>query len=450
MISNSTEWLFTNLDLIEECNENGKKPVVLIAGASSSGKSYVAKMLERFLNDHDYRTITVSTDSYNNGIAKNMFNAVDKKYYGGKLPCKDICINKIRDIIINSEFGKKFDYNNCRKIERALNGLLNINLKEFTDNLKFEFDHINFDHKDIYDLNEASTDIAYLMKGKIIAQKSYSKMISEREETSNFIDGRDVDVILVEGIYALTNDIKRNLDPEATITNFVNANSKNLFLRRMIRDSQITNCSKSFILKNYFNFVIPEYFNTVKPTMHKADIVFENDMTYEELRTGEIEIQEKFVIDEESVKVLLKHSKVLDKKFQMDTFFGSKNDLAVLRLREVGMNRKEMTMKNLIFKSAPKFRKDNQIIRQKQVLANSDDLKIFKNKKELVEELRICGIEPSKQVLKTRFVLEFEGQEIKIDFVNNKIYMEFDNAKIDKSKLPIKYTTTKKITVEEF
>ena len=447
-ISNLTEWEYNNLDLIEECIEKGKKPVVLIAGASSSGKSFASKTLERFLNDHNLRTVTVSTDSYNNGITKNIFNIVDKKYYGGKLPTKDVCINKIRDITINSEFDKKFDFANCKKIERAMTGLLTINLQEFTDHMKYEFEHINFDRKYIYDLTEASNDIAHLMKGKIIAKKSYSKMISERIEESEFIDGQDVDVIIVEGIYALTDDIRENLDAEATITNFVTANSKNLFLRRMIRDMQITNCSKSFILKNYFQYVIPEYEKTVKPTMQNADIIFQNDMTFEELRSGKVEVQEKFLIDQESVRILLKQSKVLDKRFQLDTFFGDKGDKTVLRLREVGMNRKELKMDSLIFKSAPRLRKDNQLVRQRQILCNSSDLKIYKNKRQLIDDLKSAGIEQSKQVLKTRFLLEYMGQEIKIDFDGDKIYMEIDNSKIDKNTLPIKYTLTNKITIE--
>ena len=40
------KWSYANLDLIEELLETSQKAIVLIAGASSSGKSYAARALE--------------------------------------------------------------------------------------------------------------------------------------------------------------------------------------------------------------------------------------------------------------------------------------------------------------------------------------------------------------------------------------------------------------------
>ena len=85
MTNDMMEWLYSNLDLIEECKENNLKPVILVAGASSSGKSYMSNILSNFLKERNYRIATISTDDYNSGLAKDMFTLVNKKYYHNSL-----------------------------------------------------------------------------------------------------------------------------------------------------------------------------------------------------------------------------------------------------------------------------------------------------------------------------------------------------------------------------
>lgn len=428
IIDNLTEWLYSNLDLVEECKEKKLKPVILIGGASSSGKSYTSKTLQNFLAEHNYKSIIISIDNYNKGLAENIFDIVNKKYYNNAIKNRPQITNEIKKVIINTDFDNKFENFNLQLIKNSCRDLIRFDINKFVEQLKYEFDHINFDDKNIYNLQEAALDITALISNKKIIEKKYSRMISERMEQSNIIDGRNYDLIIIEGIYALTDEITKNINEENLIKNFVDCNNKNLFLRRMIRDSAITNCSKSFILKNYLEFVMPEYLKTVLPTKESADIVLKNNMTFEELREGDVDIQNKYRLSIHQLNTLLINSKITKKLTQIDTYFGSKADDNILRLREEKSGLNYLTIKSLVYKGKPKLRKDKSIIRPNFVLADEGDLKnVFKNKNDLISQFKSAGILPIKVVEKKRWFLRYKGKEIKVDFVNDNIIMELDS-----------------------
>ena len=428
IIDNLTEWLYSNLDLVEECKEKKLKPVILIGGASSSGKSFTSKSLQNFLAEHGHKSIIISIDNYNKGLAENIFDIVNKKYYNNAIKNRPQITNEIKKVIINTDFDTKFDSFNLQQIKFACRDLIHFDINKFVEKLKYEFDHINFDDKNIYNLEEAAQDITALISNKKIIEKKYSRMISERIEQSNILDGRNYDLIIIEGIYALTDEITKNINADNLIKNFIDCNNKNLFLRRMIRDSAITNCSKSFILKNYLEFVMPEYLKTVLPTKQCADIVLKNNMTFEELREGEVDIQNKYRLNIPQLNTLLINSKITKKLTQIDTYFGSKADDNILRLREEKSGLKYLTMKSLVYKGKPKMRKDKSIIRPNFVLADDNDLKnVFESKEDLINQFKKAGITPIKVIEKKRWFLKYKGKEINVDFVNNNIIMEIDS-----------------------
>ena len=428
IIDNFTEWLYSNLDLVEECKEKKLKPVILIGGASSSGKSYTSKMIKDFLAEKGYRSIIISLDNYNKGLSENIFDIVNKKYYGNKISNRPQVTNEIRKIITNTDFGHKFDNNNLEFIKYACRDLVHYDIDKFIKYLKYEFEHINFDDKNIYNLQEASLDITALISNKKIIEKKYSRMKSERLESGNIIDGRNYDLIIIEGIYALSDEITKTINAENLIKNFIDCNNKNLFLRRMIRDSIITNCSKSFVLKNYLEYVVPELFKAVLPTKTYADMVLKNNMTFEELRQGEVDVQNKYRLDIKLLHMLLQSSKIIKKITQVDTYFGGKNDDNILRLREEKIGLNYLTMKSLLYKGKPKLRKDKSIIRPNFVLAYENDLKcVFKDKQDLLTKFKNAGIYPLKTIEKKRWILSYKNQRIKIDFINDNIIMEIDS-----------------------
>ena len=61
------KWAIANIDLVEEVLEKNNKAVVIIAGASSSGKSYCAKVLQQGMEYNNHKSVVISLDSYNVG-----------------------------------------------------------------------------------------------------------------------------------------------------------------------------------------------------------------------------------------------------------------------------------------------------------------------------------------------------------------------------------------------
>ena len=432
-IFNQSEWLFCNLDLIEECKENNIKPIVFIAGASSSGKSFLSKQLQSFLAGRNITSTIISTDDYNNGLAKNIFNIVDKKYFSGCIQNKQQIIDNIRQVIENEDFDKKFCTENLAKIKKLCTKLLNVNMQTFLTKLAYEFSIINFDKKNIYNLQELSQDLLCLSQNKQIQEKEYSKLTSERVKSNKFIYGKDFDVIIVEGIYALDSIVTSTIPKANQITNFVNCNDKHLFLRRVIRDSQITNCPIDFIIKNYIQFVCPEYFSSVLTTKNNANLVYCNDMSFDELRQGKLSTQARYKINSETLKNLLKNSKIIKKVFQEDIYFGTKDDKDILRLRLQGDDKNNLLLKSLIYKDQQKTRKDKNLIRPMQVICEQVDLqKMYKDKNEILKDFESIKIMPYQTLCKQRIYISYKDCTIKIDlYDNNCIYLELDEKVIN-------------------
>ena len=151
-------------------------------------------------------------------------------------------------------------------------------------------------------------DINLLLSGETIAKKEHSKIISEQFQTNEVIDGSKNDVIIIEGIYALNELLINNLGIKDSIKNYMDGSEKTLFLRRVIRDSKITSLNNAFTIRNYLDFVFPSFKALILPTKKLADIICRNDMTFEELRNGEItsKQQKVKVIDYKIIDLLKK------------------------------------------------------------------------------------------------------------------------------------------------
>ena len=301
----------------------------------------------------------------------------------------------------------------------------------FLKRLVLEFKNIDFDQKEIYDLDELSKDLLSLLNNEKMALKSYSKKISERNEQQIYIDGKDIDVVIVEGIYALDNNLSSKLNKNCVIKNFVDCNDFYLFLRRMIRDIAITDCKKAFIFKNYIDYVAPAYKKNILPTKQSADFVFENNMTFDELRQGEMETQTKYQIDSKVLKKLLTSCKVIEKCFQKDTYIGGANG-QLIRLRENSYDGTNFQLFSLIYKGETKIRRDKKLIRPKQqLLGESDFDELGLTKSQILNKFNKLGLNIMKTRTKERFIVQYNNDKLKIDFIMNKIYLEGDDLQIE-------------------
>ena len=427
--SSMNEWLYANLDFVEECKEKGLKLICLIGGASSSGKSFLSNQLQSFLLSNNLKSIIISTDNYNNGIAKNIFDIVDKKYYNGTILNKDKIVKIIKNVIISSTFENKFCDENLQKIESLCKVLINVEPQVFLKNLKYEFDHINFDTKTVYDLSQVAVDLSMLSQNKSVRKIQYSKLTSERLETSDIIDGNDYDVVIVEGIYALDKSVINDLQNAYTTKTFVECNDKYLFVRRLIRDSKVTNCPSSFIIKNYFEFVSPEYHKNILPTKLNADFIVNNDMSFAELREGTLTSQERYKLNFETLKMVLKNSKFLKNTYLQDIYFGDMNDKDLLRLRLEGTDKNNLLLESLTYKGQQRLRKDNKLVRPIHILCNQNDLNgLFENKQVLMKRFESIGLDKYQTVNKRRIIVLYKGKILKLDYFDrNEIYVEIEN-----------------------
>lgn len=438
LFTNSDNWKYANLDIVDEILETNKKAIILISGASSSGKSYSAKQLQKLLEENGHNCVIISTDSYNKGISGIIVDKVNKNYFNNNLENIEEIKKIIKNIIINTDFSEKFCKNDLLKIKKQIKPLINKNkIDLFCACLQKEFSVINFDEPSVYELNKVARDVNYLINNKQIKQKKYSKIISEQLPRDTSINGQNYDVIIVEGIYALNDELCKNLPKNITIKNFVEGNAKSLFLRRVIRDAKSTSADNCFTIKSYFKYIVPSYLNTILPNKKNADIVFVNDMTFSELRQGDLYLtKEKIKITNKNlIQFLLKNGKVLSKEFQRDIYISAYDENIssdnLLRLRTISFdNGKTYTPTSLVHKGAPKTRLDGKQIRPINVLISEGDFeKIFSSEQQFLTNLYNAGFRQDRTTIKTRYRILISGQSITLDDIKNEgVFVELSQS----------------------
>ena len=426
------EWNYKNLDLIEECFEHYKKACVLIAGASSSGKSFIGEELKGFLEGRGYKCCVLSTDSYNKGISGIIADKVNANYFNSALPNMPKIRQKIKDVIITADFEDKFSPENLEKIRPQLEGLLPGNqADEFVSLLPLEYKVINFDEDSVYDLKSVRADILALLNGEKIIKKEYSKIISEQCGDGSFIDGNDYNVIIVDGLYAINDDIVQNLAGAQIISNFVESDNKTLFLRRILRDAKTTSANSLFTVPLYFGAVMNGYKSTVLPSKKNADIVLNNSITFDELRHGELFSNKlKLKIDDKAfVDFLFNMAQSTSYIYQRDLYFSddSENDehSNLLRVRSVSQDGKNFTLSSLVHKGAQKLRRDGKVLRPINILVKDGDLnKIYGSEQELVKAFSNANLKVSRTIVKKRTRIVINGEKFTIDQFDNSAYVE--------------------------
>ena len=354
--------------------------LILIAGASSSGKSYGAVFLKQMLEKMGHKACIISLDQYNGGLSRIIPNKVNLNYFNSSIKDMGRIYCKIKPIIENVDFSSKYDETRLSLIKDALKDDFNeSHLDKFITGLGIEWSKLNFDEPSVYDLKEASRDIKDLLKGKTIEEKLYSKVVSERIKSNSIINGDECSFIIVEGIYALNDELLDELKGIEIVKNFIDGNPKSLFLRRLIRDMGSTSASTSFTAKLYFSSIMDSYRQTILPSRSKADLVLDNDMSFAELRSGNLYLSKNLypVNSKEGLKRLEDNSLLLERSFQKDFYIVCENEKQeennILRFRETSFDEgKTYKPASLVHKGAPKWRKDNKIIRPVNVLLDEN------------------------------------------------------------------------------
>ena len=432
------KWANANIDLVEEVLEKNKKAVVVLAGASSSGKSYCAKVLQQALEYNGHKSIVLSLDNYNVGLSGIIPNKVNVNYFDGKLKNIKEIIARIKDIIYNVDFTKKYSDEVLVKIKDNIKDLLsNEELETFIDGLSKEWALLNFDEPTVYDMAEASIDVKTLLNGGSINTKTYSKVVSERVPSNKIIDGNDYDVYIVEGIYALTHYFLDGLKNVDSIKNFIDGNPKSLYLRRIIRDAKATSASSAFTTKNYFKYIIPSYHEYILPSSENADVIFNNDMTFSEMRCGDLFDQrlELRTNSKEVFDYLLKNSTITDTAYQRDTYLvvddedAKNNNILRLRMKSYDEGKTYVPF-SLVHKGVIKVRKDSRVIRPVNLLIKEEDFKkIWNNYIECIDDFYKAGFKVGRISHRVRYNITYKGQKLKISNIeNNRYCIVFDDS----------------------
>ncbi len=441
------KWASANIDLIEECLEKHEKTVVIIAGASSSGKSYCAQILSQVLMAKGHHPIAISLDSYNFGLSGIISNKVNLHYFDNSLKEIRKISADIKSVIQDIPFNKKYDDEAIKKIEPVISKYFSREDKEkFLHGLQEEWKVLNFDEPSVYDMQEASEDVHTLLKGGKIEKKQYSKVVSERVPTGIYLDGQECDVIIMEGIYALTPSLVACFDHRNLITNFIDSDPKTLYLRRIIRDAKETSASSVFTTSLYFKYIIPSYIHSILPNKESADVVFINDMTFLEMKEGtlyttKMEMKTK---SWEAIDHIIRHSTLRKITYEKDTYFTSKDEPLdsqnILRLRCYSDDEgKTYVPSSLVHKGLPKVRRDGKCIRPINILIKEGDFfKVWNSEMECLQNFAKAGCLIGPVQKKIKWKIEYKNQNLTIRYVEGQGYfVEFDKPYV---KEAIEYT----------
>ncbi len=423
------KWLFANMDLAEEQLESKPKALIVIAGASSSGKSFLSVSLKKAFERRGKRCLTFSLDQYNFGLSGIIPNKVNENLFNSSLENIEEIRKRIKEVIFNLPFDKKYEKDVLPLIKEKVKDLVpEEKMDLFLNGLYDEWLKLNFDEPTVYNLPEAAEDIKVLFNNGKIEAKTYSKIYSERLPSEATLDGNDYDVIIVEGIYALNDNFISRVEELNPVKNFIEGDPKTLFLRRIIRDKKGTSASSAFTISLYFKYILNSYNKTILPTKKVADIVLENDFSFGELREGDLYTsRDTFPIENiASIKVLKENSTILDVSYQKDFYFtvpGEKlENQNLLRFREISLDEgKTYIPGSLVHKGAPKFRMDNKIIRPINVFLDEEEIgKVWKKSDEVIFAFLDNGFQISKAEEKIKTKINYKGQEFSIYEVRGK------------------------------
>ena len=114
------KFAYATLDLAEELLETERKAVILISGASSSGKSFSAEYLRDVLKENGHRALAISLDQYDYGLSGIIPNKVNANDFQKSIPNLPEIENRIRQIIIDLPFEDKYSQKTCAKIDGAI------------------------------------------------------------------------------------------------------------------------------------------------------------------------------------------------------------------------------------------------------------------------------------------------------------------------------------------
>lgn len=414
----------------------GGKDMILIAGASASGKSYMAEKLKTYLETKGLRVAQFSSDMYYKGISriiteKTFLHNVEFMPYINL--CNEIS-SGVRKIIQDSAFPEKFNDSNFSDINNYLSKVLPVFVSErFSARLKDEFDRINFDEPFCIDFEELSNDITKFQIGESINVPTYSFKTGERYKTydySDAIDNKRYDVLIIEGLYTLRNELLDKINLNNVLKVGIDCDAKTLLSRRLNRDINSDRCTftPEQVIMSFLSQVMPAFYTYIYPTLSNADITYKTTLTNNEINSIEKSFQIKYGVNDDFVSRLkASGARLISKVNQRDYFLEDRsryNTGINVRIREENGLATKLSIKV----KASKLERAIQEYNLKAIMSKDN-----RSISSLLEHFKASGYDILQVVNKTRIVYNIDNNIIKVDDVKNLgTYIEIDESCLSK------------------
>lgn len=400
-------------DILKQVNKDNK--IILVAGASSSGKSYNANYLKEYMNNQNIKAFVLSTDNYYKGLTKIIFQKtlLEKKHLAKHFE-KEEDFNKaynfIRQTIMNKDFPDKFNCDTIQKLEKHFN-FLNQDKNEFVTELKHQYQIIDFDQPFCIDFNLLAKHIDLLNKGNEIIIPQYSFKTSEVTfDDKNLVKANQYDYIIVEGLFTLTKDLLLKIKDINTTKTFIDCDLKTLLSRKLNRDITLNRSTftPEQTLASYITKVLPAYYEHINPTKKNADIILDSSITQNEIKQKNENFQVKFKTTEDSVEFLKNLGYALTKIEKQTDYFleanqGNQNMFVRLRCDNLLANALDIKIKKGKFITAT----ENYSL--KQFSKQNRDINF------LLESFQNSGFKIEQMFEKDRYFFEKDNNLLKLD-----------------------------------
>lgn len=403
--------------IFNELKHNKKKKIILLAGASCSGKSFNAIRLAKQLGCFGKKVAILQSDNYHrsfslitteNALTKNSFPDIVKQLYPQ-------IVKAVYSCTFNLKTPDKFSNTVIKKLEVELSKLMPKPLAtNVLEALKREHICQNIDEPTAIDYKKLADDINCLIDfpSKEIYYPQYMFEFAESSyNADNKLKGEDFDCIIVEGMYVLRPELLRFLDEKIIIKAAVNCEVPTMLTRLLNRKAG----SQEQIIASFISKTMPAYFRFIHPTLLQASCILNS--------TPEVDVdnmkkwQEKFMVDKATIDTIIEKNsiKLLSKTSQIDFLLEYVNPKLNEHI-DITLRRENNVLSKLTMKS--------KTVEKKTEIDNYSEFDIMsilndntKNVNFLIKTFSSVRYVPTILIRKERKIYEYNNTKFKLDFV---------------------------------
>lgn len=432
-MSNFNSW---SESIFKEIQNFPQKKIVLIAGASGSGKSHNSKKLKSYLTEKGLNAVVFSADNYYKGISRLLVEKLflenpDLAKYKNK---QSEIVTNLKQIIESSAFTEKFNETNFNKIIKSLKPILGADCQRFSQEIKRQFEQINFDDPFALDLKALVSDINKLLNNQSIVLPDYSFATGEVTfDENNKIQGNNT-IFIVEGLYVLRDDVFGMLDSNRVIPCLVDCDLKTLLSRRLNRDikSGRTTYTPEQTIITTLAKTMPSYCKYIEPYNKNSKFTVSTSLTKDEIISKESSSQLKFMLNNYQIKAIKALQLIsFGSHNQIDHYLcdSSSLDSFIVRIREENGMLTKLTFKNNYSNNFEINRKIEEYNLSDFSTENSDVNKFLKY-------IKNSGFKEDVVIKKQRQLLKYGDCTFKLDYIPELgTFIEFDELSTHAKKL---------------